>query len=202
MTQAAADSAAGADMLAQAVSYALGTVTAVTPDLLARPTPCRGWNLRMLLRHSCESLAALREGLAEGRVSLAAADDSASAADPVAQYTVLARGLLDCRASPAWPVVRIGHERLPHCVVAAAGALEVAVHGWDVAEACGELRPVPALLAVDLLAVAPLLVPSAGREPLFGAPVSVSRDATASERLTAFLGRSGSGQPDWRSVHN
>jgi len=189
-------------MLGQAVAYALGNVAATTPDLLARPTPCRGWDLRRLLWHSCESLAALGEGLAAGRVSLVAgpagaapglvgrtpAGDDCGAADPVATYTVRALRLLDCLASPRRPDVRIGELTLPRSMLAAAGALEVAVHGWHVAEACGEWRPVPAVLAGELLTVAPLLVP-AGREPLFGEPVRVDRDASPSEQLTAFLGR-------------
>jgi hypothetical protein len=45
-------------LLEQAISYALGTVDTMTPQLLSRPTPCRGWDLRMLLRHASESLAA------------------------------------------------------------------------------------------------------------------------------------------------
>jgi uncharacterized protein (TIGR03083 family) len=210
MTRPAADWASGERMLGQAVAYSLENVEAITPDLLTRPTPCRGWDLRMLIWHSCESLAALGEGLAAGWISLAAgpvtvaadpvravaglvgparADDGCRVADPVAAYTVRTLRLLDCLASPARPDVWIGGLALPRRVVAAAGALEVAVHGWDVAEACGTRQPVPAALAGELLAVAALLVPGAGRGPLFGAPVSVSREAVASDRLAAFLGR-------------
>lgn len=195
MTQTAADWASGERMLGQAVAYALENVAAITPRLLARPTPCRGWDLRMLLWHSCESLAALREGLAAGRVGLFPADCGCGTADPVATYTGSALRLLDCLARPGRPDVRIGGLTLPRGVLAAAGALEVAVHGWDVAEACGARRPVPAFLAGELLTLAPLLVPSAAREPLFGDPVCVGRDASPSEQLTAFLGRVPAGPP-------
>lgn len=210
MTCAAIDWAPADRMLGQSIAYALTNVATVTPDLLARPTPCHGWDVRMLLLHSCGSMAALREGLADGRVSVAAgplsvaagplgvaaglagptpADCASGAADPVAAYTVSALWLLDCLANSARSDVRISGLTLPRGMVAAAGALEVAVHGWDVAEACGAGRPVPALLAGELLALAPLLVPNAGREPLFGDPVRVDRDASPSEQLTAFLGR-------------
>ncbi|MGH3301328.1 MAG: maleylpyruvate isomerase N-terminal domain-containing protein [Streptosporangiaceae bacterium] len=47
------------ELLEQAVGYARESVAVVTPDLLDRPTPCRDWDLAMLLRHGCESLAAL-----------------------------------------------------------------------------------------------------------------------------------------------
>jgi hypothetical protein len=49
----------GTGLLDRAVSYAVSAVGDVTPALLPRPTPCRGWNLEMLLSHACESLAAL-----------------------------------------------------------------------------------------------------------------------------------------------
>ena len=59
--------AEGARLLEPSVSYALGAVLAVTPELLSRPTPCQDWDLRMLLRHACESLAAIGEGIEAGR---------------------------------------------------------------------------------------------------------------------------------------
>jgi len=189
VTQPTADWASGERLLAHAIAYALENVAAIRPHLLARPTPCRGWDLRMLLCHSCESLAALREGLAAGQVGPFAADCGCGAENPVATYTVGALRLLDCLAAPAGPEVRIGGLTLPRGMLAAAGALEVAVHGWDVAEARGERRPVPAFLAGDLLTLAPRLVPGAGRAPLFDDPVRVGRDASPSEQLTAFLGR-------------
>ena len=47
---------------------------------------------------------------------------------------------------------------LPAGLVALTGALEVAVHGWDVARACGVDRPLPDELARALLAAAPSLI--------------------------------------------
>ena len=48
----------------------------------------------MLLRHGCESLAALAEGFASGRVRLDAADESAEAAEPVGLFVERACSLL------------------------------------------------------------------------------------------------------------
>ena len=73
--------------------------------------------------------------------------------------------------------------------MAAAGAVEVAVHGWDISRACGQRQPIPRVLATDLLVIAPVLVPGTGRHPLFAAPVTVAATATPSDRLAAFLGR-------------
>ena len=72
MTQAApaAWPADGAQLLEPSIGYALGVVLAVTPELLSRPTPCSEWDLRMLLRHASESLAAFGEGIKTGHVGL------------------------------------------------------------------------------------------------------------------------------------
>jgi uncharacterized protein (TIGR03086 family) len=73
--------------------------------------------------------------------------------------------------------------------MAAAAALEVAVHGWDISRACGQRQPIPRALATALLVIAPVLVPRTGRHPLFAAPVTVPAMAGPSDRLAAFLGR-------------
>src|SRR5260370_16937674 len=59
------------ELLERAVSYALDSVASVRPALMRRPTPCRGWDLHALLSHACESVEALQEAIATGRVSLA-----------------------------------------------------------------------------------------------------------------------------------
>ena len=87
-------------------------------------------------------------------------------------------------------VVHIAGRLVTAGALAGAGALEIAVHGWDMSQACGHGQPIPPDLAAGLLAIAPLLVPSA-RHPLFAAPVSVAPEAGASDQLTAFLGRAG-----------
>ena len=75
-------------------------------------------------------------------------------------------------------------------VLTSAGALEVTVHGWDVAVACGTPRPIPEPLAKDLLPLAPVLVTERDRLSRFGPALDPPVDATTAERLLAFLGRS------------
>ena len=183
----------GARLLEQSISYALGAALAVTPELLSRPTPCREWDLRMLLRHASESLAAFGEGIEAGRVALdPAAEDGILAADPARAFRDRAGHLLDAWTGPGHQrqVVEIAGCPLAASVMAAAAALEVAVHGWDISRACGQRRPIPRALAINLLALAPVLVPRTGRHPLFAAPVTVPATAGPNDRLAAFLGRS------------
>ena len=74
-------------------------------------------------------------------------------------------------------------------MVAVTGAIEITVHGWDIAVACGRARPVPPGLAAVPLATASLLVPSDVRPGLFADPVPLHAPACPGDELVAFLGR-------------
>jgi uncharacterized protein (TIGR03086 family) len=181
-----------ARLLEPSIRYALGVVLAVSPELLSRPTPCQEWDLRMLLRHACESLAALHEGTRAGRVGLAPAEEDADVAvDPARAFCIRAGALLDTwtgqRERPT--VLDIAGCPLPGSLMASAAALEMAVHGWDISQACGRGEPIPPLLALDLLLTAHLLAPADDRHPMFAAPVTIAATASPSDRLAAFLGR-------------
>ncbi|WP_141579411.1 TIGR03086 family metal-binding protein [Actinomadura sp. WMMA1423] len=180
-----------ADGLERSICFLLTAVQPVTRAMLTRRTPCAGWDLQMLLLHVGDSLAAVHEGLSAGRVGLRpiAVDP---VRDPVSALRVRAvRVLRSARAAAGCPgrAAAIGDLRIPDGLVAGAGALEAAVHGWDVAQATGARRPVPPGLALDLLDVAGTLVPPGGRRPLFEEPVEPAPQASPGERLVAFLGR-------------
>src|SRR5262249_25719232 len=119
-------------------------------------------------------------------------EDGDLTADPARAFRDRAGQLLDAWTSPGHQrqVIEIAGCPLAASVMAATAALEVAVHGWDISQACGQRQPIPPALATDLLAIAPVLVPRAGRHPLFAAPVTVAATAGPSDRLAAFLGRS------------
>ena len=178
--------------LDHALSYAARSVLDVTPALLPRPTPCRGWNLDMLLRHASESLAALHDGTVTGHVALIpAAPGRGPAADPARTFRGQAGRLLAARATTGRrrQVLDIGDLPLPAIALECTGAIEIAVHGWDISQACGQHRPIPDALAATLLAIAPLLIPETGRHPLFSPPVRAAAQASPGDRLVAFLGR-------------
>ena len=180
-------------LLERAVGYALGSVAAVAPRLLSRPTPCSDWDLRMLLQHVNDSLAVLCEGIDTGHIGPdpATDHDNGPAADLAATFRDRARRLLGAWTSTSRhdQVIAIVDRPLPASVVAGAGAIEIAVHGWDISRACGQRRPIPPALASDILAICPLVITETTRHPQFAAPVVVSPLASASDRLVAFLGR-------------
>jgi uncharacterized protein (TIGR03086 family) len=181
----------GIGLFERAITYMLGSLHLVTPDALSQPTPCAGWDLRTLLAHMNDSLIALQEAADIGRVGLDVPNgESGFAVDAVATLRNRA-----CQLLGAWTNARTNHavsiagRTLTAAIVAGTGAIEVAVHGWDVAIACGRNRPIPRSLAEEMLDLSPLLVTEADRPNRFAAPVAVPPTAGPADRLIAFLGR-------------
>jgi uncharacterized protein (TIGR03086 family) len=200
------------ERLTMAVAYSVAGAAAVRPELLSHSTPCRGWDLQALLLHAIDSLDALAEGVGSGHVALHPPELSRECgADPRAAFMERARALAEaCALTAGEP----GRERdcdggrgpvtvadcpLSRDVLMAAGALEIAMHGWDIFQACGCDRPIPDRLAADFLLLAPELITTAERGRLFAWPVAVPPSASPSDRLAAFLGRR-SAPPMSRSV--
>jgi uncharacterized protein (TIGR03086 family) len=188
--------ARGLALLERATGYTRGCLGLVTPGALGRATPCRGWDLAALLAHMRDSLDALCEAADVGAVGLDAAPpcgDETPGASP--EDPVEALRLRACRLLGAWTrpdradVVAVGGSPLASDLLAGAGALEVAVHGWDVAAACGAPRPLPDCLATELLALVPRVVAPEDRPVRFAPPVPVPPGTPAGARLVALLGR-------------
>ena len=179
----------GVALLERAVGYALGCLDLADGADLRAPTPCTGWDLAALLDHLDDSLLALHEAAATGRVFAEPGDFTA--ADPVALLRDRATRLVGAWAAPVpRKEIALGDLDLTAALVTATGALEIAVHGWDVARGCGTHRPVPAPLATELLSLARLLVTPADRPGRFAPAVVAPFGATPGDRLVAFLGRS------------
>lgn len=176
-------------LLEQAVEYGLGCLDQVPSGGMRLPTPCRGWDLDALLCHLHESVCALREAAEYGEVALL--PSAAPPADPVAAVRSGARALLESWRGRDCPQVAIGGMPVPGATVAFIGVVELAVHGWDVAQACGSPRPIPVPLALAILRRAPMITGGTG---LFAAPVPVSPLACPSDRLVASLGRAPDGR--------
>jgi uncharacterized protein (TIGR03086 family) len=191
MTEGAVAVAGGTALLERAVAYTLGSLRLVEPDDMGRPTPCRAWDLRALLAHLGDSLTAIQEAAELGDVVLAGSPDVWNPRiDLVAALRSRACGLIGAWASSAVPeVVRVGGCPVPAELVTGAGALEVAVHGWDVSVACGRRRALPVRLAEELLERCQLFVQPADRPERFAAAAQISPWSAAGDRLLAYLGR-------------
>jgi uncharacterized protein (TIGR03086 family) len=178
-------------LLASAISYALAAVVQVAPEEMTLPTPCTDWDLEALLAHLAASMADLESALRTGHLD-PEPDDAATPDpddDPVELLRDRAANLLFACYAHHGPdrFVLVGGLPLPTGIVTCTGAVEIAVHGWDVRAATGRGGPIPPALATRMLRLSPLLV--TGREGLFGTPVQVPAQASPGDQLVAYLGR-------------
>jgi uncharacterized protein (TIGR03086 family) len=183
------------ELLERSLGYTRGTLADVRPDLLHRPTPCSRWQLRDLLAHMEDALDAFTEAAA-GHVVV----------DPVPPTGTRVEALREkaCALLGAWTAarpsaVRVGDTELDSPVLVATAALEITVHGWDVAQATGRRTPIPPDLARGLLAIAHAVVQPTDRGSRFGAPHPVNFDTPPELRLLAWTGRTPYSAGDWRT---
>jgi uncharacterized protein (TIGR03086 family) len=186
----------GLDLLERAVDYTRGCLPLAAAADPRTATPCAQWDLEALLVHLDDSLRALEAAGRTGAVGLDprppapfTAAHTEALVDRVRRRACDLLGSWTRAQSPASGVVLVGGRVLASQTLMTAGALEVAVHGWDLAAACGVGRPLPPGLAEVLLREAPLLVTQADRPARFAAPHPPPPGATATDRLVAFLGR-------------
>ncbi|RYP83883.1 TIGR03086 family protein [Nocardioides guangzhouensis] len=174
------------ELLERAIGYTRGTLSGVRDELLTRPTPCSQWSLADLLAHMADSLDALTEA-SRGVIAIAPAPVVSAAGVGVLRDK--ACHLLGAWSNPHATEARLGPARIESRVLLHAGALEIAVHGWDVGQATGTGEPIPEALATALLSAAPHLITRADRPSRFGPPTPTTGGAPSSALLLSFTGR-------------
>jgi uncharacterized protein (TIGR03086 family) len=187
----------GVGLLERSINYTLGSLHLAGSAAMSQRTPCRHWDLRTLLAHLDDSLSALHEAVVIGAIDPAGPDvqttppDGGTRAELVGRLRDRAGELLGAwaGADARRQLISIAGSELTAGIVTSTGAIEIAVHGWDIAQSCGASRPIPAALAEELLELAPLLVSDADRGNRFAAPVPLSAPACPGDQLIAFLGR-------------
>lgn len=177
------------ELLDRAVGYTRGCLAQVTPEALGRATPCAGWTLLDLLVHMDDSLAAMGEAARSPSLSLAPVAGASDARSLLVSIRQRACGLVAQWLPPAQDTVRLGPADLARETLGAVGALEIALHGWDVAMALGLDRPIPPTLAMDLWPWARDHITDEDRPIRFAAPPEVPTWAPPQTRLLAQAGR-------------
>ena len=178
------------ELLDGALAWTCGRLQLARTSPSGVVTPCRDWDLGQLLVHLDESVGALGEAAELGRVPLEPPAEQREVdllVDRIVQRVRRTRAGWQRRvtSAPVW----VGDLPLGRDAIAEVGALEIAVHGWDVAAAAGRPVPLPEDLAEQLCAVARLVVTPDERRRRFAPTVPVAPSATASTRLLAHLGR-------------
>ena len=176
--------AGAVELLERSLGYTRMALAGVTDASLANPTPCRDWTLCDLLAHMDDSLDAFTEA-AGGSVALT----PTRAGPPVVVLQQKACALLGLWSGESPSGVRVGGVDLATDLLVATAALEITVHGWDVAQATGAGTPIPEELARHLLPIAHGTVSEEDRGIRFAPALPEPVEATADVRLRAFLGR-------------
>jgi uncharacterized protein (TIGR03086 family) len=144
----------------RATATAVLVVGAVQPVHLDHPTPCAGWDLRMLLEHMSGEdqgfAAAVRATVAGTDVDDAAFAPRPLGAAPATVHAAGAGAVVSAFADAAGlerPVLlpQFGH-RFPLETVAGFHLIDTLVHGWDVAATLGTQDAYAAGLGPDLVA--------------------------------------------------
>ena len=192
-------------MLDSAVTWARSCLQRARTFPLSLATPCEDWDLGDLLVHMDDSLVAMAEAAELGYVKL---DPQPLTSDPGQLVDLIVQRA--CRTRAAWQErltsapMAVGDLALGRDTIALVGALEIAVHGWDVARATGQNRSLPEDLAVRLYDVALAVVTPEERGQRFGPVVPAPASAPMGTRLLAHLGRAEvqpSSQPPRRPPH-
>lgn len=182
------------ELLERSLGHTRMALADVRPVHLARPTPCARWDLDDLLWHMDDALDAFTEAAA-GRVphvpgpAVLAPERPAGVEARLGRLQQKACHLLGLWSAPPGGPVLVGGLPLPADRLVGAAALEITVHGWDVGQATGEARPIPADLAAALMPVAAAAVAAGDRGRRFAPPLLLPGGVPADRRLLAFLGR-------------
>ena len=173
------------ELLERSLGYTRVVLADVRPDNLDAATPCSGWDLRRLLAHMDDALDAFTEAAA-GHVEVAPVRPTDQRVDSLRDKA--------CALLGAWTEARpasvdIGNRVVEAPVLVATAALEITVHGWDVAQATGRRTPIPADLARGLLPVAEQVIGPPDRRGRFAAPRVDNTSTIPSDILLAFVGR-------------
>lgn len=167
-------------------------VVGVRPEDLPKPTPCKDWDVRLLLNHIIGGNKMFAEVARGGRVDASGVMDDHTLPDPGSNYLASADDVLAAWAEPGALERRVHMPfgDIPGSAAVSIHFLDIVVHGWDLARATGQDTTIEADLAAEALDISHgLLSPELRATGVFGPEVPVSDDHPLHDRLVAFMGR-------------
>ncbi|MET9897068.1 TIGR03086 family metal-binding protein [Streptomyces sp. NPDC006446] len=188
----------GIELLTRAHARLRDVVAGVPEGAWGAPTPCAEWTARQVLNHARLDQQAYGAAITGGGwpdgdpfhpVDGLDADAAAALDKVLADVADIYGGLSVGAEEVATPL-----GPLPFRVAAAAGAMDAAVHAWDIAVATGQESPLDDDLAAGIgLAADRLADHLRNAFGVFAAAREVPAGAGRAEALLAFLGR----DPQW-----
>ena len=167
-------------------------VVGVRPEHLPLPTPCRDWDVRLLLNHIIGGNYMFAEVAAGGRADATGDMDDHTLPDPGSNYVASAEAVLAAGAAPGAMERRchMPFGDIPASAAVSIHFLDIVVHGWDLARATGQDTTIEPDLAAEALDISHgLLSPELRETGVFGPEIPISDDNPLHDRLAAFMGR-------------
>jgi uncharacterized protein (TIGR03086 family) len=171
-------------------------VGGVQPDQYDLATPCTEWSVRQLLNHLTGTLLLGQALLSDTPPPEGASPPGGQPAidvvgdHPLAAYRTGVAGLLAASGGDAFDrphQTPLGE--MPGAVLGGFTALDILVHGWDLARATGQEPAMDEVAAAAMLAFAREAVTDDTRAPLIGPELPARDDASVTDRLVAYMGR-------------
>jgi uncharacterized protein (TIGR03086 family) len=172
--------------LDETFQHAHHVIGGVRPEQYGDKTPCTEWTVQDLLAHMIgvvEGLGAAASGASPQRFELAS--------DPARQFDDAAASALAAWRSPGVldRIVDAGPGPMPGRVLAGINLLDTATHTWDLATATGQPAGLPDGVALAAMEVSLSTITPEIRPGRFAPEVAAPSDASPTDRLVAFLGR-------------
>jgi uncharacterized protein (TIGR03086 family) len=176
------------------------TVEALRPNHRDLPTPCADWDVHTLTAHLVGVIAAFEGAAAGGKPEVPVTDlpghlqtlgEERIAGGPVQGYRDAARRTLSAwqeRGTDGTVFLPMGLE-IPAESAVGIVFLDSLVHGWDLGRAIGADTELDPELAEAGLEVAHGFVGDQMRGTAYGEAIDIIADASPTDRLVAFLGR-------------
>ncbi|MGH9224197.1 MAG: TIGR03086 family metal-binding protein [Acidimicrobiales bacterium] len=180
----------------RAVTTAAGAIKGVRADQMDLPTPCSEWTVRDLLNHLAGSLWFHHQLLSGTPVPHPATagglpDVDLVGDDPTAAFAEAAAASLASAAADGAMAraIQTPLGEMPGGALTKFIALDMVVHGWDLATATGQDYEVPAELATQILGFARMAINDGTRGPYIAPAVGVDPSASDLEQLVGHMGR-------------
>ena len=172
-------------------------VATITPDQFDLSTPCADWNVKQLDNHLIATLHLGRALLSDEMPTVQSGPGQLPVEDLVGDDLIGAyrdgvEVLVAATTSDAvgrMHVTPLGE--MPGVGLAGFTALDVFVHGWDLAKATGQPTTLDGELAELMLGFARQAISdeSGTRAPLIGPEIATASSGDTTTRLVAYLGR-------------
>jgi uncharacterized protein (TIGR03086 family) len=184
------------DQLERAQAWTGSIIAGVHKEHLHEPTPCSDWDVSKLLDHLVADIDSFNRVASGEPIDLMTSIDphapenaGGASPDPGDAFERVARRARDLYGRPGAleQKYKTARSELPGAALLNILVIEMLVHGWDVAKATGQPTEMPAELAEAELAFTTEAMKD--RRTGFGEPVPVPEDASPTDRLVGWLGR-------------